>query len=105
VLRADAAQKASLAKVQAAQGGIPAEILPLGHLHLLPGINRGQTKVLRFLSTNSSTVIGWLKKLRDDRRLVIHAAAEAQHAADYIGLEHHSLNCSRRLRRRASARF
>jgi antirestriction protein ArdC len=29
-------------------------------------------------------VAGWLKKLRDDHRLVIHAAAQAQHAADYI---------------------
>jgi len=27
---------------------------------------------------------GWLKKLRDDRSLVIHAAAQAQKAADYI---------------------
>jgi antirestriction protein ArdC len=29
-------------------------------------------------------VAGWLKKLRDDRKLLIHAAAQAQHAADYI---------------------
>ena len=29
-------------------------------------------------------VAGWLKKLHDDRRLVIQAAAQAQHAADYI---------------------
>jgi len=27
---------------------------------------------------------GWLKKLRDDRKLLIHAAAQAQRAADYI---------------------
>ena len=26
----------------------------------------------------------WLKKLRDDRKLVVHAAAQAQKAADYI---------------------
>src|ERR1700681_2079823 len=29
-------------------------------------------------------VAGWLKKLRDDRKLLIHAAAQAQHAADFI---------------------
>jgi antirestriction protein ArdC len=29
-------------------------------------------------------IVGWLKKLRDDRKLLIHAAAQAQHAADYI---------------------
>jgi antirestriction protein ArdC len=27
---------------------------------------------------------GWLKKFRDDRKLVIHAAAKAQKAADYV---------------------
>jgi antirestriction protein ArdC len=27
---------------------------------------------------------GWLKSLRNDRKLLIHAAAQAQHAADYI---------------------
>ncbi len=29
-------------------------------------------------------VVDWLKKLRDDRRLRRHAAAQARHAADYI---------------------
>ncbi len=29
-------------------------------------------------------VAGWLKKLRDDRKLLIHSAAQAQRAADYI---------------------
>jgi antirestriction protein ArdC len=29
-------------------------------------------------------VAGWLKKLRDDRKLLIHAAAQAQRAADFI---------------------
>jgi antirestriction protein ArdC len=29
-------------------------------------------------------VAGWLKKLRDDRKLLIHAAAQAQRVADYI---------------------
>ena len=27
---------------------------------------------------------GWLKQLRNDRKLVVHAAAQAQKAADYI---------------------
>ena len=27
---------------------------------------------------------GWLKKLRDDRKLLIRAAAQAQKAADYV---------------------
>ena len=30
------------------------------------------------------TWAGWLKKLRDDRKLLILAAAQAQRAADYI---------------------
>ena len=29
-------------------------------------------------------VSGWLKKLRDDRKLLVHAAAQSQRAADYI---------------------
>jgi len=32
----------------------------------------------------ASYVAGWLKKLRDDRKFLIHAAAQAQRAADYI---------------------
>ncbi|MGO9606568.1 MAG: ArdC family protein [Candidatus Binataceae bacterium] len=36
------------------------------------------------IGNQAAYVAGWLKKLRDDRRLVIHAAAQAQHAADYI---------------------
>ena len=36
------------------------------------------------LENQAAYVAGWLKKLRDDRRLLIHAAAQAQHAADYI---------------------
>jgi antirestriction protein ArdC len=27
---------------------------------------------------------GWLSRVRDDRRLIVHAAAQAQRAADYI---------------------
>jgi len=33
---------------------------------------------------SSAYIAGWLKKLRDDRKLLIHAAAQAQHSADYI---------------------
>jgi antirestriction protein ArdC len=36
------------------------------------------------LENQAAYVAGWLKKLRDDRKLLIHAAAQAQHAADYI---------------------
>ena len=36
------------------------------------------------VANQAAYVAGWLKKLRDNRRLVIHAAAQAQHAADYI---------------------
>ena len=36
------------------------------------------------IHSQASYVAGWLKKLRDDRKLLIHAAAQAQRAADYI---------------------
>ena len=36
------------------------------------------------LANQAAYVAGWLKKLRDDRKLLIHAAAQAQHAVDYI---------------------
>ncbi len=36
------------------------------------------------IANQAAYVAGWLKRLRDDRRLVILAAAQAQHAADYI---------------------
>jgi len=36
------------------------------------------------LENQAAYVAGWLKKLRDDRRLLVHAAAQAQRAADYI---------------------
>jgi len=39
------------------------------------------------LANQAAYVAGWLAKLRDDRKLLIHAAAQAQHAADFI------LNC------------
>jgi antirestriction protein ArdC len=36
------------------------------------------------LENQAAYVAGWLKKLHDDRKLVVHAAAQAQHAADFI---------------------
>jgi antirestriction protein ArdC len=36
------------------------------------------------IANQAAYVAGWLKKLHDDRRLVIQAAAQAQHAADFI---------------------
>ncbi len=36
------------------------------------------------IRNQAAYVAGWLKKLRDDRRLIVHAAAQAQKAADYI---------------------
>jgi antirestriction protein ArdC len=36
------------------------------------------------IGNQAAYVSGWLKKLRDDRKLLIHAAAHAQRAADYI---------------------
>jgi antirestriction protein ArdC len=36
------------------------------------------------LANQAAYVAGWLKKLRDDRKLLVHAAAQAQHAIDFI---------------------
>ena len=36
------------------------------------------------IENQAAYVSGWLKKLRDDRKLVVLAAAQAQHAADYV---------------------
>jgi antirestriction protein ArdC len=36
------------------------------------------------VENQAAYLAGWLKKLRAERRLLIHAAAQAQHAADYI---------------------
>ncbi len=36
------------------------------------------------IDNESAYIQNWLKALRDDRRLVVHAAAQAQKAADYI---------------------
>jgi antirestriction protein ArdC len=36
------------------------------------------------IENQAAYISGWLKKLRDDRKLVVHAAAQAQRAADYV---------------------
>ena len=36
------------------------------------------------IENQAAYVAGWLKKLRDDRKLVVEAAAQAQHAAEYV---------------------
>ena len=36
------------------------------------------------IENQAAYIQGWLKKIRDDRKLVIHAAAKAQKAVDYI---------------------
>ena len=36
------------------------------------------------IENQAAYVAGWLKKLGDDRKLLVHAAAQAQHAADFI---------------------
>src|SRR5260370_8608772 len=39
----------------------------------------------RTIDNSAAYISGWLlKKLRDDRKLIIHAAAHAQRASDYI---------------------
>jgi len=36
------------------------------------------------IDNQAAYLAGWLKKFRDDRKLLIHVAAQAQHAVDYI---------------------
>jgi antirestriction protein ArdC len=38
----------------------------------------------RTINTSAAYIAGWAKQLRDDRKLIIHAAAQAQRAADYV---------------------
>ena len=45
----------------------------------------GQARIEnRTIQASASYIAGWLQKLRDDRRLVVYAAAQAQKAADFI---------------------
>jgi antirestriction protein ArdC len=36
------------------------------------------------IANQAAYVSGWLKKLRNDRKLLVHAAAQAQHAVEYV---------------------
>jgi len=36
------------------------------------------------IANQAAYVAGWLKKLRDDRKLLVNAAAQAQKSADFI---------------------
>ncbi len=36
------------------------------------------------IENQAAYVAGWLKKLRDDRKLLVHAAAQVQPAADFV---------------------
>ncbi|GEM_PF-4766441 len=36
------------------------------------------------IANQAAYVAGWAKKLRDDGKLIVHAAAQAQKTADYI---------------------
>lgn len=38
----------------------------------------------RTIDNSAAYVAGWAKRLRDDRKLIIHAAAQAQRACDYV---------------------
>jgi antirestriction protein ArdC len=45
----------------------------------------GQAGIVeRTLDNSASYVASWLSRLKDDRKLVVHAAAQAQRAADFI---------------------
>jgi antirestriction protein ArdC len=45
----------------------------------------GQAGIVERTLENSAAYVGsWLQRLKEDRRLVVHAAAQAQKAADYI---------------------
>jgi antirestriction protein ArdC len=50
----------------------------------------GQAGIVERTLDNSAAYVGaWLQRLKDDRRLVVHAAAQAQKAADYVlGRQH-----------------
>jgi antirestriction protein ArdC len=38
----------------------------------------------RTIDNSAAYIAGWIKQLRDQRKLIIHAAAQAQRACDYI---------------------
>jgi len=44
------------------------------------------------IENQAAYVAGWLKRIRGDRKLVVHAAAQAQHAVDYILMTNSTTN-------------
>jgi len=38
----------------------------------------------RTIDNSAAYIAGWIEKLRDDRRLIVHAAVQAPRACDYI---------------------
>jgi antirestriction protein ArdC len=38
----------------------------------------------RTIDNSAAYIASWLRRLRDDARLIVHAAAQAQRAADFI---------------------
>src|SRR6266542_717409 len=50
----------------------------------------GQAGIVeRTLNNSAAYVASWLERLKDDRKLVVHAAAQAQKAADFILCKRH----------------
>jgi antirestriction protein ArdC len=51
------------------------------------------------IENEAAYIRGWLKQLRNDSRMIVRAAAQAQHAADYILgrlIENHKIACAAR---------
>jgi antirestriction protein ArdC len=44
----------------------------------------GHAGIERQLNNNAAYLTGWLKALKNDSKLIVQAAAQAQKAADYI---------------------
>lgn len=44
----------------------------------------GHAGIERTIENSAAYIQGWLKALKNDKTLLIHAAAQAQKAADYI---------------------
>ena len=38
----------------------------------------------RTIDNSAAYIMGWLARLRADRKLIVHAAAQAQRACDYV---------------------
>ncbi len=38
----------------------------------------------RTIDNSAAYIMGWIARLRSDRKLIVHAAAQAQRACDYV---------------------